>query len=581
MTTTSSDAFYQVVGQNNRNLLVQSKRLAPYHEDDTRINVFEPNSIKPGDRAYIKLDCKHATDREIILNDIRLQFQLDFGARSPTHKVGTVLALRGTDLIRELTVKINEDIVFTCNRRFDLSLLWEMNNHKMAGSPDVTHNAYLLTAGNIPAGRGQYLSPYTGTNIKGWSNNHDGTASSSNPSTPIPSRIFPGDERHDGLPRIIYSDSGALATPYMFPFSISLNQLIGPIFNRLHLRRIEFIQIEVVFEPWLSREDCQQFLMFEQNPTVSTADGSALAHPYSVARFVNLQIQQWRTTLLDGVSGFTLPDNRMLSWLMHRFTRREFNFDFTKGFLDVQLHDFEIRTNIVRIWWMWAPKSSHPTTKATDNAFEGLGWGAYHGYDTYFGCELLWKNDKVLDLDSTFDAQRHYIESDNKRYGFGDPFVRYARLRNPDNLLGDPNKPVLGLGNWGHDHPDGIMEVDNGIRYYCGYNVGTPPANTAPFASMNLPLGSFRYEFPIYHVDLNMNIKAGAPGAELIGGIVNDTADYVLRIKKISDQPARQTTGSRVLWVMLEYQTLVNLAANSNQFRRESQIVTKQLNPQS
>jgi len=551
MTTASSDLFYQVVGQNNRNLLVQSKRLAPYHEDKSRVNVFEPSSVKPGDRTSIKLDMKHAMDREIILNDLRLQFQLDMTARAST---GTVHALRGTDLIRELTVKINEDVVFTCNRRYDLSLLWEMNNHKMDGSPDNTHNAYMLNAGNIPQGRANWLTYETSNNS--WY--HSVVNGVGTNRTPIADSTVPGDERHDGLPRVIYSDT---VTPtYMFQFNISLNQLIGPIFHRLHLRRVEFIQIEIVFEPFLSKEDTQKFLLFELDPTG--------VHPYSVARYTNIQIQQYRTTLLDGVSGFTLPDNRMLSWLMHRYTRREYEFDGTKGFIDINLNDFEIRTNITRIWWMFAPRNIIVT--ANENNFAGLGFGCLNNRDAYFGCELKWKNDTVIDLDTTFDVYRHYILSDNKRYGFNDPYVRYNRLRRPKH-----ESDTMWTAN---ANDSTSAEYDGYVRNYAGLN--TSATSVVDFDSSKVPVGKFRYEFPVYHLDLNMNVQQGAPGAEIIGGIVNDTSDYVLRIKKISDQTPLSTL-PRTLWVMLEYQTLVNLAPNSNQFRRDSQIITKQLNPQS
>lgn len=560
MAQSNSDAFYQVVGQNNRNILVQSKRLAPYHEDKSRVNVFEPSSVKPGDRTSIKLDMKHAMDREIILNDIRLQFQLDFSARAT---VGPVHAIRGTDLIRELTVKINEDVVFTCNRRFDLSFLWEMNNHKMDGAPDNTYGAYLLNAGNIPAGRPNYLTYKTADNswyssvVSGVETGH--TASSA---FTLEQATTPGLERHDGLPRLIYSD--VTSPSYMFQFNISLNQLIGPILTRLHLRRVEFIQIEIVFEPFLSAADTQKLLLFEMDPVAA-----GVVHPYSVAKYTNIQIQQYRSTLLDGVSGFTLPDNRLLSWLMHRYTRREYTFDFTKGYIDINLNDFEIRTNIVRVLWMWEPFNTHTT--ASENGFQGFGFGnSFKNLDTYFGAELKWKNDSVLDLDKTFDAYRHYIQSDNKRYNFNDPYVRYNRLRKPP-----ASSPEVMMSS----NTQTVNECDGAIRNYVGCNL-TATAGT-DFDSTKLAIGSFRYEFPVYHLDLNMNIQQGAPGAEVVGGIVNDTSDYVLRIKKISDQIPQQITGTRTLYVMLEYQTLVNLAANSNQFRRDSQIITKQLNPQS
>lgn len=555
--TTASD-FYQVVGLNNRNLLVQSKRVAPYHEDNTKVQIFEPSSVSPGQYTKIKLDLKHASDREIILNDIRLQFNVDFSLRVPpagnTTKVGQVLCVRGTDLIREMTVKINEDIVFHVDKRFELSMLWEMNNHKTLGSPVNSSSAILLNHGIIPQGRG-LIHRYNTTDNTWYTGAGTGELGAvANRQALTAFMTSDGEERHDGLPRVIYDDDTGGAT-YMFTFDMSLNALVGPIFHRLHLRRIEYVQIELLFEPFLSSADTQSLLLFKSPPT--GADGT-LVHPYSVARFTNLQIQQYRTTLLDGIQGFTVPDTRMLSWLMHRYSRREFTFNFdTQTSIDIQLHDWEIRTNIVRIWWMIAPTAG----STTENEFHPFGEPT-EGFDYLSGVEILWKNDKVLDLATTYDVQRHYILSDNKRYGFDDPFVRFARL-DPHPLL-NPTTP------WSTDLA--LQKFDNQIRYYRFVTNAATPAQFSP--------GEFKFEFPIYHVDLDMNIQQGVPGAELIAGIVNDTSDYVIRLKRLSDRSSFLHTGTRTLWVWLEYQTLVNLAGGSNQFSRGSQVITKQLNPQ-
>ena len=48
----STNAF-AVIGQNNRNVIVQSKRLAPFHEDITRRQPFEPQDVAPG--QYTKI----------------------------------------------------------------------------------------------------------------------------------------------------------------------------------------------------------------------------------------------------------------------------------------------------------------------------------------------------------------------------------------------------------------------------------------------------------------------------------------------------------------------------------------------
>lgn len=548
--------FYNVVGINNRNTLVQSKRLAPYHEDLTKVQSFEPSAVNPGQYTKIKLDLKHAHDREYVLNDIRLRFTVDFSSRA---NVGKVFAVRATDLIRELVIKINEDTVFKVDRKSELSMLWEMNNHKTVGSPDRVHHAYLMNYGVIPQGRSPPAFYYKNSDNCWYffdmpaylSANPSATESSAQSAVADKSTITtswltqPTLERYDGRPRLIYDDSSSPA--YAFTFDVSLNQLAGAIFQRLHLRRIEFIQLELMFEPWVSAAETQNFLLFKNNPVVN--NGVAAVHPYSVARFTNVEIRQFRTTVLDGISGFSLPDNRMLSWLMHRYSRREFTFDFsTQTQIDIQLHDWEIRTNITRLYWMIAPEA----TSSTENYFRPLGEPC-EPYDALFGVEILWKNDKVLDLATTYDVYRHYILSENKRHGYEDPFVRFAKLEPPVE--------------------DGT-ELDNRmVRNYRWNNDFERLYTTGSKA------GNLWYEFPIYHVDFNMNIQAGAPGAEIIGGIVNDTADYVVRIKKVSDQPLRHT-GTRTLWVWIEYATLVNLAANSNQFQRGSQIVTKQLNLQ-
>jgi hypothetical protein len=555
--------FYQVVGQNNRNTLVQSKRIAPYHEDKTKVQPFEPSSISPGQYSRIKIDMKHANDREIILNDLRLQFQLDMTARHlPGTPLGAVHAIRGTDLIRELVVKINEDIVFKVDKQGELSFMWEMNNHRMDGSPDHTHNAYLLNAGIIPPGRGCMLAQRPENDF--WYTLVADTSVDPSPATwtwmdETPNQLAnSGDERHDGLPRLI-----AFHDIYKCTFNMSLNSLVGPIFHKLHLRRIEYVQIEIMFEPFISYLETQKFLLFCAAPT-PTVDGVQLAHPYSVAKYTNLQVQQYRTTLLDGINGFTLPDNRMLSWLMHRYTKRVYEFDYDQGFIDIPLNDFEIRTNITRVLWMVEPVNQSVTGR---NGFAPLA-PATAGYRAGLSaCELRWKNDVVIDLDNSFDIRRHYILSDNKRYNFNDPYIHFQRLRTIYPL--ETYNP-LGASNTSNN--------DGAIRSY-NWIAGVSQGQT--LFQRNIPIGQYRYEFPVYHLDLNMNIQSGAPGSEVIGGIVNDTSDYVLRIKKLQYKAgADWPVGKGKIWVFLEYQTLVNLSANSNQFSRGSQIVTKQLNPQ-
>lgn len=596
--------FYNVVGQNNRNALVQSKRLAPYHEDITVRQSFDQPTVNPGETARIKLDFKHATDREIILNDIRLRFSLDFSARSGT---GSVFAIRGTDLIREMVIKINEDIIFKADRQYELSHLWLMNNHRLGGEKPDVNDAYLMNAGILPAGFAPplYYNRETGdwhykpassapvavymaadttatppivanTVQTGWT--HAFPADSQKVALADARRwTQPGLERHDGLPRIIYSDDDTVKTalgttePYRFVFDISLNQLVGPIFHRLHLRRIEFVQIELMFEPWVSMEHTQNFLLFNKHPLGNLTNANN--HPYSMAKIRDLEIRQYRTTLLDGVQGFTLPDNRMLSWLMHRFSRRTYKYAFganktPSDKLQIRLNDWEIRTNITRIYWMLAPRNSTKdvpaavgTTARPGNTHPKHGPNGFapyaapcEPYTQLIGSELYWKNDKVLDLDTVYQVYRHYILSENKRYSLQDPYVRFQRLLPKDEL---------------------DTEVDNDETYYT-WNEDT---------RILTKIGHENYEMPIYHLDLNMNIQNGANGSEIVGGIVNDTADYVLNIKPVYRDEKQNIVSKlengneeRDVWVFLEYQTLVSLAAGSSQFNRSSQAISKQLN---
>ena len=564
----TADPHYTVVGQNNRGLLVQSKRLAPFHEDLTKVQPFEPSSVRPGERTRIKLDFKHATDREMILNDIRLRFKLSLTERS---NVGKVFCVRATDLIRELTVKINEDIVFKADKYQELTHLWLMNNHRVGGETEETQRSALLNHGVIPFGDAPPLyykradkswyfsySPGDATATPAvpatWTNPTTGTWSDAN------GRLTQsGLERHDGRPRLIYDD--AATHKYQFPFDVSLNHLVGSIFSRFHMRRVEYVQIEIVFEPFLSATATQDFLLFQKDPT----SNGTLTHPYSVARFTDLEIRQYRTTLLDGVHGFTLPPNRMLSWLMHRFSRREYTFNFgTQTSLDVQLHDWEIRTNIVRVWWMLAPRNILDSSLTNHNGFNPYA-PPCEPYESLYAVELLWKNDKVLDLPTHQDIVRHYTLAENKRYGLNNPHLRFERLQNLTSLAGE--------------------EVDGRIVNY-RYGVDPEGVSGAWGSSTGL-IGKLHYELPIYFVDLAMNIHHGVYGAETIGGVVNDTSDYVVRIKKAVDDEDTQATaggyqhtGSRTLYVWIEYQTLVNLAAGSTQFNRGSQTITKQLNVQ-
>lgn len=539
--------LYTIVGQNNRNLLVQSKRLAPYHEDVSKLQSFEPASVAPGHWTRVKIDFKHSTDREIILNDIRLQFDVDFSGRAAT---GKVFAVRGTDLIRELVVKINEDVVFKVDKKGELSFLYMMGGHRTMGEPEKSHDAYIMHAGIIPAGEAPFLkyNPISSSTNKGqWIIDSPGTGDY---------LTRPGAERFDGRPRLIYDSTNG----YKFRFDMSLNQLIGPIFHRLHVRRLEYATIELRFEPWVSADECEDFLLFELPPT--GVPGAVLDHPYSKAQFTNIQIRQYRTTLLDGIQGFTLPDSRMLSWLSHRYSRKEFSFDFSnQTFLDIQLHDWEIRTNITRIYWMLAPRAK----VAGENDFTPLGEPC-EGYDTLCGVEIRWKNDVVLDLATTRDVHRHYALSENKRHGFDDPFITFQRILSHAGRTTLPSLMQSADNTGANSAWQGY--VDNEVVWYSWMNWSRMAKES-----------KIHYEFPIYHVDLNMNVMQGVPGAEIIGGIVNDTTDYVIRIKKLSDVPF-QHTGVRTLWVFLEYETLVNLAGNSNQFVRGSQVVTKQLNLQ-
>lgn len=586
---------YQVVGQNNRNLLVQLKKVAPYHEDITRVQPFEPSLVYPGQYTKIKMDFKHATDREIILNDLRLRFDVTFpsGGASGAPS-GRILCCRGTDLIRELTIKINEDIVFKVDKQGELSFLWEMNNHRLLGEHHNSNHAHLLNFGNIPQGHVPCYFRDTSGNTTGWNlgiaENHVSTgteapdirmeaygADTATSGTQIPSTTSltqPGEERHDGCPRVFYDPVNS----YVFNFNISFNQICGPIFHKLKMRRVEYVQVELMFEPFIDRRSCRRFLMFERN-----ADYALAVHPWSVATIKNLQVQQYRTTLLDGTHGFTLCDSKMLSWLGNRYSRKEYTWDFANNqlFLDIQLHDWEIRTNITRIYWMLAPRDTNLTSADTTlydvNEFFPLGENG--DYEYMYAFEIRWKNDVVLDLANTYDVYRHYVLSENKRHHFEDPFIRFARLTTPDisQATAVVKKDGTVVANSVCIQPEKDNRANTEVVRWKNSS-GTD--KRLPRGDKSWCIGARHYEFPIYHADLNMNILYGVPGTETIGGIVNDTSDYIIRLKRPTDRTRFINNTARKVWVYLEYQTLVNLSGGSNQFNRASQVITKQLNPQ-
>lgn len=547
----SGGEIYRTVGINNRSAIVQSSRLLPFHEDITKVNPFDSPSVQPGQWTRIKLDMKYQTDRELVLNDIRLQFNLDFSAapafRSST-ATGMVFATRGTDLIRQFIVKINEDIIYKTDKSGELTQLWLMQNHKSDGDSYGSRCGYMLNYGNIPQGDAPPLY-YNSTNQNWYTGSVTaGTGTDDTTNWSRAKMTVPGQERHDGRPRLIFDDS---ASPnYSYMFDISLNQICGPIFSRFHLRRVEYIQIEIQFEPWTSRIDTQKFLLFKTNPTAG-----ALAHPYQYAYYNNVQIRQYRTTLLDGTSGFSLPDSRMLSWMIKRYSMRPYTFDFTNSTsIDIQLKDWEIRTNITRMYWCLAPTNT-TLNRSTDNCY--LPYFPPGQFENLFGVELWWKNDKVLDLDTTFQVYRHYVLAENKRYGLRNPFIRFYRLEQPYTNSTNP----------------GVAD-DVTVQYKWDNINKTTMTLGSSVSSQFPPL----YEAGLYMIDFHMNIQAGVPGADIVDGIVNDTSDYIVRLKLPSDVAGFRNTGVQTLWVFLEYETLVNLAGNSSQFNRASQIVTKQLN---
>lgn len=592
-----TSSLYTTVGQNNRNALVQCKRLAPYNEDLSWKQGFDQTSVAPGAWNRIRIDMKHAGDREIILNDVRLRFRLNLQTPSRTN-VGNVYCVRGTDLIRELRVKINEDTVFHSSDKHELTHLWLMNNHKLsAESHDVRHS-YLGNHGVIPRG----FSPGFFYHPKQHSYYSHRLTNVVNPvyryvdgvNVTIDEVTQNGMECHDGLPRLIYSDANGTGTtpstdPYMFHFDISMNQLIGPVFTRLHQRRIEYVQIEVRFQPWVDAADAQDFLLFENDPTklvirpafnsalgaeyVQEPDFASATHPYSLARYDKMEIVMFRSTFLDGVDGLTSPSTRMLSFLMHRYSHRDYTIDLSQpgSVLNIPLKDFELRSNITRMYWMLDTKQMKPAERV--NHFSPLGEPC-KGYEQLYGVEILWKNDKVLDLDTFFKVYRHYVLAENKRHGISDPHIRFQRLcpraKGLRTRMVKENR--LTYYQWDNDHrPIPSEDMHN-----------TQEKST----SFNYWLNG--YEYPVYFVDFQMNITTGAPGAEIIQGLINDTNDYIIRIKRVlpsGDEPAppafenASLTNAKV-HVFIEYQTLVNLAANSNQFNRASQVITRQLNVQ-
>ena len=484
------------LGVNNTYTIVRYTRPRPYHEDTTsNAQPFEPSAVRPGQLTRIRIDLKHGSGREVVLNEILLCFRLKCPAACKRAYI-----VRATDLIRELVVKFNDDEVFKVDKSGELSLMWELAVPGKLSLTEPGHDdSSSFVRGNIPTGRSL-----------------DEKADFAKVSLNQSLWTRPLDEKFDGKPRLVWSEEPS----YVMDFEIPLSQLTDGIFHKFHARRLEYLCLEIMFEPYVSLADSQRFIKFE--------DTQANDH-WGNTVITDLKVKQYRSTYLANccvppVVSAHLP----LMWVHYFMSKRTYQVDLDiETSWDIKLNDWEIRHNVNRIYWMLAPMDP-----ANDNDFVPLGSGPH---EPIAGAVLRWKNDEVIELHNTYDVYRHYLHAQNKRTHHGDPHREFPQLfPYKHNSWGDEyvlNQPVAS-----HQDADG-------------------------------------YALPIFFVDLNMNTRSNPSGTRVNEGITNDTSDYSLTIKKLDDQEYR-VKGKRTLWVWLEYPKGVSLAAHSNFSNKASQKVS-------
>ena len=496
------------IGLNNAYKVGRYSKPRPFHEDvNNKDQPFEPSAVRPGQTTRIRVDFKHGAGREVVLNDIMLCFKV----KCPT-AAGRALVCRGTDLIRELVIKFNNDEVFKVDKQSELSLMWELNTVGKLNLEDA-RDSTIYVKGNVPKGKGMRLDQME----------HLGDNATAAANTVVQAATLPLDEQLDGLPRLIWSDTPS----YQYEFAIPLSQLTDGMFHRFHMRRIEYLNIEIMFEPSIDLANSQKFIYFKEQTATDNHWGDTIIE--------DLKITQYRSTYIGCMPPIVQP-HLALTWMNHFYSKREYQVDLTtETSWDIRLNDWEVRKNISRIYWMLAPR-----TNASGLFTNFTPWHAGPS-EPIAGCVLKWKNDEVIELNTTYDVYRHYIHSWNKRTHSGDPHKSFPRIL-PRN------------------HTD---------LWYTRTTASPSPTTSHPTADL--------YDTRIYWVDLNMNTRSDPPGHKIVEGITNDTSDYVLTIKKLDDQEFT-LPDQRTLWVWLEYPKGVQLAGGSDFARKESQTVTTYFN---
>ena len=502
----------QVVGTNNAYQTVRYNKSRPLHESHGRDNetLAEPSILRPGQRTKVKLDLLHSGGREVVINDLRLRWKL----KCP-EAAQVAWLTRGTDLIRYLCIKMNNQVVYETDVKGMCSLLWESNVTERLNLEDQERSGPYFD-GNIPDGLGVR-------------NTFDASLLSAQ--DVVDNHTRPFENALDYQMRPVWC-----ANPgYAFDFSLNLSQIVDGLFTRFHSRRIETIEIGVEFNGFVSNTDSQSFIYFK---------GGNESGFWGDTEIHDVRVQLWKSTFLSGgVPPPVINQSIPLLWTWFGYSRREYPVDLTnESQWRISLSDWEVRSNISRVCWMLAPADIDGAYTA-DTAYCPMLAGPHD--PSMAGAVLKWRNDEVLELLDSKDVNRHYSCWYGKRSGAFDPRKIFPKLMHGGSKLM-------------YDTVRDDVRAQNGdpLSY----------SNTHPQAN--------RFDMPWHFIEFNSNTKAESNKSRLIEGISNHTSDYQLIIKRLSDVPIKEG-GERTLWVWLEYCHGAELNGGSDFTNKASQVITK------
>ena len=392
----------QVVGTNNAYQTVRYNKSRPLHEVHGRDNetLAEPSVLRPGQRTKVELDLLHSGGREVIINDLRLKWKL----KCPDHAEHAWLT-RGTDLIRYLSIKLNNQTVFETDVKGMCSLLWEANVTERLNLEDHERSGPYYE-GVIPDGLGVR-------------NTFDASILAAQNVADIHTRPF--ESKLDYQLRPVWS-----ANPgYAYDFSLNLSQVCDGLFTRFHSRRVETVEMSVEFNGFVSYSDTQSFIYFK---------GGNESGYWADTEIQDVRVQLWKSTFLSGgVPPPVVAQSVPLLWTWFGYSRREYPVNLTNDTQwQISLSDWEVRQNISRVCWMLA-HADVDVNYTSDTAYCPMLAGPHD--PSMAAAVLKWRNDEVLELLNSKDVHRHYSCWYGKRSGSFDPRKIFPKVMHGGNKL--------------------------------------------------------------------------------------------------------------------------------------------------